>query len=336
MASPLDYNPAGWWRAADSGAQGSTFVATDLSGNGRHATQTTLAAHPTKVYRPTGIYDWAWSFDGTNQWMLASDMLSSQGAQTIIALAKSGNMSLTTRRAWGFCTTYSLFGNGTQWGYYAKANDTIANLGGNTANWTVVAVRQFQASAVGEGYTPPTLVATVGGVAYDLSFAGIVNGKPSWYAAPYDEYIDNITIVWTNPDYCWACLTTGGAYAGTWYNNSVLGNYTYYGEGGGPTTVTISTPDHEGAYGYRDNGVYAGFWLPKLLTGNFSLAIGAESYLGGQKWVGHIADVMVFNDFLSIEAIQDIYTNYFVPRYFVQPIVAKQRAGRMAIGGLTI
>jgi len=329
------YNPAGWWRAADSGAQGNTFVATDLSGNGRHATQTVLAAHPTKVYRPTGIYDWAWSFDGTNQWMVASDMLASQGAQTVIALARSGNTSLWTRRVWGFATPYALFANGTLWAYYAKTDYTLVNLGGNTSNWTVVAVRQFLASAVGEGYTPPVLRALVGSLTYDLPFGGIVNGKPQWYALPNDGYVGQISVTWyywDNDDYRWTCDIYGGAYAGTWYNLSgALGDYTYYGEGSGPADVTISTPNPEGAYGYRNNGVYAGFWLPRLLTGNWSLAIGAESYLGGQKWVGHIADVMAFNDFLSVEAIQNIYTNYFVPRYFVEPVTPLSCGLRMGM-----
>lgn len=337
MTAPLDYNPAGWWRAANSGASGSTFTATDLSGNGRHATQTVLASHPTKVYRPTGIYDWAWSFDGVNQWMLANNMLASQDAQTVIALARSGNTSLTTRRTWGFAATYSLFGFGTQWGYYSTSGDTIKNLGGNTAGWTVVAVRQFKAEAVGEGYTPPRLFVEGASASGNVFVNGGINGKPRWYGEPNNEYMGNVTVEWKELEegtgYKWVCTIIDGYYQGVWSNTpGVLGTYTYEGPPGSePTPLTISTPDPEGAEGYRDNGTYAGFWLPNLLTGSLSLAIGAEGYLGGQKWVGHIADVMVFNDFLSVEAIQDIYTNYFVPRYFVEPITPRSCGLRMGL-----
>lgn len=343
-ANPLDLNPYAWYRAEESGLSGGVFTATDLSGNNRHATQSTSSKQPQRVFRPDGIYSYAWQFDGVDDFLLAhNDVAAYQHAQTVIALAKLTGAS-TTRRVWGFGALYSLFANGSQWGYYARSTDTIQNLGGNTAAWTVIAIRQFWAHT-GVYFPRYLTVGLLPSVLLERQ-PDTRNGRPYWYTEfNYEGQSHNAMVAWEDlsndpevTDYYWALGINGDVVHGMWQgytgDSSYYGTYTTWAGCEPDTNTTVGLSESVGARGSLNGGDTTAIWTPKnVMSAPPVLAIGAEGHLGGQAWSGLIAEVQVYNDYLESADIQSLYADYFVPRYFTEPPPEPPSAPRMIVFG---
>lgn len=334
MASPLDFSPRAWYRAADSGVVNGVFTATDLSDHGRHAT---TSKQPQRVYRPGGIYSYAWQFDGVDDFLLAdADVTASQPMQTVITLAKLTGSS-TTRRVWGFNALYSLFANTTQWAYYANSGSTIVNLGGNTADWTVVAVRQHDDSSATRFLT--TGLPVFGSA---VSFTGLSGSAPSYASTTRGtgSVSHQLVYFYSEAETAWyidviMVDTTVGARYGRYSNElDPRGTYTLLCDniGGLPDETTVANLDAPAARAVRNGTAVATTWTPYNVMGAPPvLRIGSSTGVS-EFWSGYIAEVQVYNDYLSVDEIQSLYYDYFVPRYFLEPT----RRHRSALGRLTI
>lgn len=338
MVTPADFAPHAWYRAEESGVVNGVFVAHDVSGNGRHATQATASRQPTRVYRPTGIYAYAWHFDGLDDYLQGhTDVVAAQNAQTVIALAKLTGSS-TTRRVWGFGPLYSLFANGSQWAYYSNPSDAIVNLGGNTANWTVVAIRQHNDSVATKSLS--TTLPVLGGALlrrsdlngaphYDSQIRGLVSVSHQRVYRDTDGQTWRLDVVMVGS-------TVGAQYHRTSATLEPRGTYSrvFDNIGGLPTTATVANTESAGARAALDENTGIGPWTPKnVMSAPPTLAIGAEEYLGGQAWPGLIAEVQVYNDYLELADIQSLYNDYFVPRYFTEPPQEPTSAPRLMVFG---
>lgn len=117
---------------------------TDLSGNGRSATQGTTSKKP--VYK-VGIQNGnpAVLCDGVDDDLVVT--YTPAAATTVFIVAKRTGTAGSTKRFWGWTSTASVFDNSGAWAYFENEANGVVAIGGNTGNIGILCINYASLSS---------------------------------------------------------------------------------------------------------------------------------------------------------------------------------------------